>query len=219
MAEVNMDDLKPNSHQYHKETAAEQNDVSEKKVSKVVTSTVTRKKKTLGRRFVDTFFKDGESITDIRSYLIEEVLVPAIKENIADMINGAIGMLFFGEARRRPANRSQGPTRVNYGGYFNGGGNDRRERMAPSTRNRNERASLDDFLIESRAEAEQVLDDMLELLDTYGQVTVADYLDMLGISSEFTDNKYGWTNLNGMRVAHTRGGYRIELPREIALNR
>lgn len=217
--DVNMDDLKPNSHKYHKEADAVQEETSEKKVSKVVTNSVTRKKKSLGRRFVDTFFKDGESITDIRTYLVEEVLVPAIKENIADMINGAVGMLFFGEARRRSGNRSQGPTRVNYGGYFNGGGNDRRERMAQSTRNRNERQSLDDFLFESRADAEQVQDEMLELLDSYGQVTVADYLDMLGISSEFTDNKYGWTNLNGMRVVHARGGYRLELPREVALGR
>lgn len=213
----NLDDLKPNSHQYHKEMAEAEKDIPEKKVNKIVSNMVTRKKKTLGRRFVDIFFKDGESIGDIKTYLLEEVLVPAIKENIADMVNGAIGMLFFGEARRRPANRSQNATRVNYGGYFNGGGNERRERMASSTRNRNDRESLSDFIFESRADAEQVQDEMLELLDTYNQVTVADYLDMLGISSEFTDNKYGWTNLNGMKVVHARGGYRLDLPRETAL--
>ena len=216
-----LDDLKPNSHQYHKEAEAAEKDIPEKKVGKIVSNNVIRKKKTLGRRFVDIFFKDGESIGDIKTYLLEEVLVPAIKENIADMVNGAIGMLFFGEARRRAGNRSQGNgTRVNYGGYFNGGGNnERRERMANSTRNRNERENINDFIFESRADAEQVYDEMFELLDSYGQVTVADYLDMLGISSEFTDNKYGWTNLSGMKVVHARGGYRLELPRETALAR
>ena len=80
-----------------------------------------------------------------------------------------------------------------------------------------ERSKADDLIIASRAEAEQVLDEMYELLDTYKQVTVADFYDMLGISSEFTDNKYGWTNLNGARVIRVRDGYRIDLPREQVL--
>lgn len=210
-----LDSLKPNSHQYNKDMEK----AEEKNVSQVVTGKVTRKKKSLGRKFVDIFLKDGESITDVKSYLVEEIIVPSILDTIADSINGAIGMLFFGEARRRNRKASGNTgSKVNYGGYFNGGDNGgRRERIARSTRERNSRESLDDFLFESRADAEQVRDEMLEMLDKYDQVTVADYLDLLGISSEFTDNKYGWTNLSSIRVVHARGGYRLELPREMPL--
>ena len=189
MAEVNPNNLnlKPNSHQYHKEMErkaekAEEkqedgNDIPEKKVNKIVSDPVVKKKKTFGRKLADIFI--SEDVGDVKSYLIYDVLVPAVKENIADAINGAIGMIFFGEVSRRMSGR--------------------------------------DLIIASRAEAEQVLDEMYELLDTYKQVTVADFYDMLGISSEFTDNKYGWTNLNGARVIRVRDGYRIDLPREQVL--
>ncbi len=214
MAEVNMDDLKPNSHQYNKDSEK----TEEKKVEKIVSEPAVRKKKSLGRRFLDIFL--AEDVGDVKSYLLYDVLVPAIKENIADAINGAIGMIFFGEVSRRMSGRNNGNknnSRVNYGGYFNGG-NDRRERMPRSYREEtNGRSRADDIVIASRADAEQVLDEMYELLDQYKQVTVADFYDMVGISSEFTDHKFGWTDLRGARVTRVRDGYRIELPRETAL--
>lgn len=228
MAEVDVNslNLKPNSHQYHKEMERkaeekqeDENDIPEKKVNKIVSDPVVKKKKTFGRKLADIFI--AEDVGDVKSYLIYDVLVPAVKENIADAINGAIGMIFFGEVSRRMSGRNsnRNNSKVNYGGYFNSG-SDRRERMPRSYRDRDssaERSRTDDFVIASRAEAEQVLDEMYELLDTYKQVTVADFYDMLGISSEFTDHKYGWTNLNGARVIRVRDGYRIDLPREQVL--
>lgn len=215
MAEVKMEDLKPNSHNYNREVLIDE----DRKVEKVVTAPVTRKRKSLGRKFVDIFL--SEDVGDVKTYLLYDVLVPAIKENIADMVNSAIGMLFFGEARRGGGGRrATNTSRVNYGGYFNGG-DDRRDRMPRSYRNEApSRARTDDIIINSRADAEQVLDEMLELLDVYKQVTVADYYDMLDISSEFTDHKYGWTDLRGVKIVPVRGGgYRLDLPREAPLTR
>ena len=216
VAEISMDDLKPNSHQYNRDSESA---VEKKKVEKVVSGKVIQKKKSLGRRFIDIFFADGESIGNIKAYLIEDVLVPAIKENIADSINGAINMLFFGEVRKRSSgNKSTNTTRINYGGYFLDGS--KRERVARSIKERENRQSLEDYIFESRADAEQVLDEMEELLDVYKQVTVADYLDMLDITSDqFTDNNFGWTDLSKAKVVRVRDGYRLELPREIALGR
>ena len=83
MAEVNMDDLKPNSHNYNREISVDE----EKKIEKIVTSPVTRKRKTLGRKFVDIFL--SEDVGDVKTYLVYEVIVPAVKENIADFVNSA----------------------------------------------------------------------------------------------------------------------------------
>lgn len=215
MAEINADEFKPNSHQYHKD--AEEAETNEKKVEKVVSEPVVRKKKSFGRKLADIFI--SEDVGDVKSYLMYDVLVPAVKENIADAINGAVGMIFFGEVNRRSSGRNsnRNNTKVNYGGYFNGG-NERRERMPKSYREEGGgRTRTEDIIIPSRADAEQVLDEMFELLDKYKQVTVADFYDMLDISSEFTDHKYGWTDLRGARVVRVRNGYRIDLPREIAL--
>ena len=199
MAEVNMpdlDDVKPNSHTYHRDT--ENNDISnpeEKKTTKVITGNVTRKKKSLWRKFIGTFLKDGDSIEDIKEYIIEEVVVPSILEMIHDSFDDGISMLFgLGTGRKKSGRGNQNVSRVNYQGCFNGG-NRKNERRSSRDSDPNRHNSLDDYYFETRAEAEQARDALLDMLDQYQQVTVADYLDLIGVSSEFPDNKWGWTNL------------------------
>lgn len=215
MAEINMDDFKPNSRKYHQEQEeAEALAPAEKKIEKVIQGSGTKKKRSLGRIFVDTFI-DG-NVQDVKTYLIEDVIVPAIKENFADLVNSTISMLLFGEAMRRtPRKQGNGTgSKVNYGGYFN---TQKPERLPRSDRSRMAR-SFDDVYFDSRGEAELVRDGMLEALDVYKQVTVADFYDLAGVTTEFTDNKFGWVDLRGIEVRRSpRYGYYIVLPKCIPL--
>lgn len=223
MAEVNMDDLKPNSHKYKQEQETKSltavntgNPPAEKKAERVTQGTVTTRKKSIGRRFFDIFI--DENVGDVKTYLVYDVLVPAIKENIADLINSAVGMLFFGEASRRVVRRNNGNnSKINYGGYFNGGS--KTERMPSYGRSRIAH-NFDDVVFETRADAELVLDGLMDILQEYKQVSVADLYDLAGKSTEFTDNKYGWIELRGARIvgSPTRG-YIIDLPRCVTLER
>ena len=78
--------------------------------------------------------------------------------------------------------------------------------------------SFDDVYFDSRGEAELVRDGMLEALDVYKQVTVADFYDLAGVTTEFTDNKFGWVDLRGIEVRRSpRYGYYIVLPKCIPL--
>lgn len=70
----------------------------------------------------------------------------------------------------------------------------------------------DSFLFESREKAEEVLSRMNELIDTYGAVSVSDVCDLCGMTSVYTDNKYGWTNLGEAEVIRVRAGYKLSLP-------
>lgn len=222
MAEINPNDFKPNSHKYREEQMASgpvaetKNPPAPKKVERVTSGSVEKKKKSLGRRFFDIFI--DENVGDVKSYLIYDVVVPAIKETIADSVNSAISLLFFGEASRRIARRQGGGStgsKVNYGGYFNGG--QRVERIPRTDRSRASH-DFDDVAFENRGEAELVLDNMMEILRDYSQVTVADFYDLAGVTTEFTDNKYGWTDLRGSRVKGSPArGYYIELPKCIVL--
>jgi len=54
---------------------------------------------------------------------------------------------------------------------------------------------------------------MEELLDRFEVVSVADLFDMAGISCNYTDNKYGWSDLKGAKVERVSDGYVIRLPR------
>ena len=78
--------------------------------------------------------------------------------------------------------------------------------------------SHDDIILETRGEAEEVLDRMNELIDTYGIVSVADMYDLVGISCNYTDNKYGWTNIRNAEPIRVRDGYMLKLPKAIPIN-
>lgn len=213
MAEIDINSFEPNSHKYNEQKKA--NEIMKKE--KITTGKVTTRKRSLSKRFVDIFLT--EDVGDVKSYIIYDVLIPAIKENVADIINSTIGMLFFGEASRRTRVSGRGGqtgSKINYGGYFNG--NQRTERLPVSNRTRVAH-NFEDVIFETRGDAQLVLDEMLEILSgEAGQVTVADFYDSAGMTTNFTDNKYGWTDLRTARVKGGPGrGYWIDLPRCIAL--
>jgi len=70
----------------------------------------------------------------------------------------------------------------------------------------------------SRAEAEEVLDDMRDIINKYGVVTIADLLDMTDISADFFHNKYGWTNLKDVKIRISREGFIIDFPTPFLVN-
>lgn len=231
MAErIELNDIRSNSHQ-SREKAAKAEEVTEKRASKVGNGRSQKMRKSIGRRFVDTFFGDGEDIKDVKTYVIYDVLVPAIKDTIVEGVNSAVSMLFFGEVRRnRSANRGGNSGRVNYGSYFNGGSNSKRETM-PSYKRSNVSSGFDNLMKDNRGDAEEILVQMEEILEQYGQVTVADYYDLFGESTDFTNNKYGWTDLSDVRIKRVPrafydedsrrycDGFLVEMPREMALSK
>ena len=59
---------------------------------------------------------------------------------------------------------------------------------------------------------------MDELMDTYGLVRVADLYDLVGITGNYTDNKYGWTNIRNAEIVRVRDGYMIKMPRAVPID-
>ena len=78
--------------------------------------------------------------------------------------------------------------------------------------------SYDDIILSTRGEAEDVLTRMDELMDKYGLVRVADLYDLVGITGNYTDNKYGWTNIRNAKITRLRDGYMIEMPRAVPID-
>ena len=65
----------------------------------------------------------------------------------------------------------------------------------------------------SRNEAEEVLDRLISICDLRGVVTVGDLYDLVGISKTYMCENWGWRDLRNARVAHTRSGYVLDLPK------
>lgn len=66
---------------------------------------------------------------------------------------------------------------------------------------------------ETRKDAEDVLDNLHEIILKYGHATLADFYDLAGVWGLYEDCKFGWTTLHGARVICTQGGYLVNLPR------
>lgn len=65
----------------------------------------------------------------------------------------------------------------------------------------------------TRRDTEEILNYMGDLIDEYGFATVADLYDLIGASGNYTDNKYGWTDISNAEIVRVRDGYMIKLPK------
>ena len=75
-----------------------------------------------------------------------------------------------------------------------------------------------DTLCTIQYDQEDVLMRMDELMETYGLVRVADLYDLVGITGNYTDNKYGWTNIRNAEIVRVRDGYMIKMPRAVPID-
>src|SRR5690606_42119776 len=70
-----------------------------------------------------------------------------------------------------------------------------------------------EIVLATRSEAEEVLDRLSDLINSYDVALVSDLYDLIGITGSFTDDRWGWTSLTGARVERVRDGYLLNLPR------
>ena len=180
-----------------------------KKVEKVVHGKVRTKPKSGVSKITDIFI--SEDAANVKSYIVMDVLVPAVKKAISDIVRDGIDMILYGESKGRKSSSASG-----YVSYRDYSRSDDRDRFRDS-RSRSSYAH-DDIILDSRGEAEEVLTRMDELIDTYGNVSVADLYDLVGKSSEYTDNKYGWTNIRNAEPIRVRDGYMLKLPKALPIN-
>lgn len=201
-----MEDYKPNSNKYKEEQRLKE---QEKKVEKVVTGKVITRKKSKISKFTDELI--SEDAKNVKSYIFGEVLIPAIKKAVCDIVTDGISMILYGESRG--GSKRSTADKVSYRNYY-----DRDSRSW-----RDDRAqvrsgySYDDIVLTTRGEAEDVLERMDELIDTYQVVSVADLYDLVGIRGNYTDNSYGWTSIHNAEVVRVRNGYMIKMPRAIPI--
>lgn len=179
---------------------------------------VIRKKKPLRKKFSEVFIA-GSARTAV-GYAIWDVLLPAAKDTVVEVITQGVERLFFGESRRRGSIPPQsGPA-----GYVNyqrmSGPYGARRMTSPQrvlSRQARARHDFDEIVLESRTDAEEVIDRLFELVSRYESATVADLYELVGLASGHTDHRWGWTDLRGAGVSRTRDGYLLDLPEPVPL--
>lgn len=166
------------------------------------------KKKSEIKKLSDVFL--AEDVSSVGNYILMDVVIPAIKKTVSDIVRDGVDMMLFGGKRSSGSSGTSG----RYVSYSKMG--DRREEYRDHSGQRT-RYSHEDIILETRGDAEMVLSQMTDIIEEYDQVAVSDLYDLVGITGNYTDNKYGWTNLRNAEVITVRDGYMLKLPKAIPL--
>lgn len=192
----------------HKGRTDKKSTTDEKRAEKIVSGKVKTKKNEL-RKFTDIFI--SEDVSNVKRYIFMDVLVPSIKKAIYDIVVNSLDMSLFGG---RGGSKRSTADKVSYRDYNSVSRRD--DRTYGSSRTTSG-YSYDDIILETRGEAEAVLSRMDEIMEEYEIVRVADLYDLVGVTGEHTDNKYGWTNIRNAEIERVRDGYRIKMPRALPI--
>lgn len=199
-----MQDYKPNSHRFKEEQKKKAAEEKERKIEKVVSNGSAKiKKKSELSKFTSAFI--SEDVSNVKSHVVSDVIIPAAKKLIYDIVKDGIDMLLYGTSGN--SGRSTVGSKVSYSKMYD----DPRDRRSSTTSK--SRFDFDDLVFESRGVAEAVRAQMQEVIERYGFVTVADMYDMADVTQPYTSNKYGWINISSSEIVRIRDGYIIKLPK------
>lgn len=189
-----------------------------KNVKPVIKGTAIKKKKGLGKKIADVFLEDNNG-RDVKEYVLLDVVIPGIKNAIYAGITGTLDMMLFGERDIKNVFNESSRRNNSYTSYSSVNNNTHRSSTSNTTRrNRMGSVEVDDIIIPTKWEAEDVLRHMNLILEEYGMVSVADYYTLVNKPHTPIDNNWGWDYLNNAYIQRLRGdGYRIVLPRVVSL--
>ncbi len=208
-----------NSHQERKsqERSDAKSEEPREKLEKVVTGTVTVSKAPWYKRFARNMVATDAST--MREYVVMEILIPAFKTTVDEIVVGVTRNTLWGPDSRHG--------RRGGGGGHGGGIRTRYDKMGEDDRPGRRQMSYDarrshdfnDIKLDSRSEAIDVIERLVERIGRYRQASVADLYDMLGITGSYADQNYGWFNLDDADVRQYRGVWLLDLPIPESLRR
>lgn len=153
------------------------------------------------------FYTPKEEVED---YLIDQVIVPTIMNSIADILGDAIDYVFRGRPGGR-SNRSKntyGPSvQKDYGAYSKA---PEAIRRAPGGMR-----GTDEVTFKSRAEAMDVLEELVNAVDRFERASVYNFYEAakLPAPNGYMDQNFGWYDLSTAHVENYKGDWYIVMPK------
>lgn len=204
-----MMDYKPNSNRFKQEQAEKAKAEKDKRATKVVSGTAKPQKKNAITKFADVFVP--EDTAKVKNHILKDVVIPAIKNMIAESVKTGIDMILYGDTDVRRKNSPA--SKISYGKFYD---SPVRRDSAPIRYNTYD---YTDVVLDSRGDAEAVLMGMDEIMAKYEIVRVADLYDLVGITgNSYTDNNYGWNDIRSARIERVRDGYVIKMPKPLPID-
>lgn len=183
------------------------------------------KEKSLGEKVAETFI--AEDVESVGTYVVKDVIIPAIKDVLFNSITESLSMIIFGRESGGSARRGSRP----YNSMYKGASYNSSTSRSSAASNIKDVAQI---TFNSRRLAQLVLNEMQIVMESeYAAVSISDYVDIVervlreegedlsGFKPSRNwayDNKFGWTDLSGVRPQLTRDGrYALSLPKATRL--
>lgn len=182
----------------------------EKRAIKTIEGKVKKASPSFLRKATNVIFSNDLTENDIKSELIYDYLVPTIKDTLATMGKMLLDAIFYGTMK--PKAKGNSPVKVSYSNYY-----DNSKNVSVTTSSSHLAYDFDNYAFESRRDAEDTLNQLIEMIDVYNVARVADFFDIIKVTAPFTTNRYGWTDLTHTRVSRTKDGWVIDFPTPVVL--
>lgn len=179
-----------------------------------VTANAKIRKNATSKKLTEAFL--AEDVSNAKSYIFWDVLVPNIKDVFGQTLHSAVDAI-LGTKRGGSYGRS-------YGSGYNGHTN--YSKISSTSRDREpERTyntyTFDDIELDDSGVLNLILDDLNDIIDEYGDCSINDYFETvrqyvpnIKIDMNPQDTKYGWTSLRSAQIMRAgRGMYYIKFPR------
>lgn len=185
-------------------------------------------KKPMSRRFADIFISDQADT--VGSFIVEEVIIPGVKDALLDILHGSIDRIFGGTAYggynskrrqdidsaswRKYHDRSKGKGRYKYD-------DDDDDDYDDDDYRRRRRRSYDESVFSlntnDKAKKNRVMERLTDIMRDQRFLSIYDVKVTLGFMArdiDPTDQDWGWDDIRDMRCYRDyKGKYIIELPR------
>lgn len=171
-------------------------------------ATLTPNKKSFKAKLKESL--TGSDVGSVGDYLVFQVLVPTVKNTLVSLITNGAEMLLLGGTPntndRRRSNQYVSYDSINRSRYY----------TPAAPRPNNSETHYHDISFESKDDAENVLYNMCDYIDTFRYVDVATYYNLGDRSATAQDTKWGWRNLGGVKAVPSReepGKWILSLPK------
>lgn len=182
-----------------------------KQVKKVAKGKVVRRKKKAPSNI-------EKSMKTAWRYICTDVLAPALRDMLFESVtSGAQHIIYQSDegvyGRPVARGRSVGNHRTNYNKVSP------RSAARPEPERRVSRTSVqvDDIIVSSREDGEEILATLRAEAEQYEVARVSSLYSMAGITPTFTDEKWGWYDLRGAALRRVRDGFLLILPEPEAI--
>lgn len=178
---------------------------SNSKKNKVQTPIIQGTAKPVEKKVTD---QAADAVKSAGSYILKDVLLPALKDTAVSMVTGAIQMLCYGEVRQTPKSGwSYGSNASMYHAAYG----------QPVKRALSSGHDVPDTEL-TETDADLILERISESISVYGRCPVAAVKQWMGISSDCMDENYGWTTMQGFsKSRYTAETVIVHFPRPVGI--